>query len=71
MSTSAFLNAQYPWQTGGRVEPHPLVRDRLSKLGHSMRMFSHPGARARNIRGKVVRASDRLFYGPRSPLLGD
>ena len=34
MSTSAFLNAQYPWQTGGQVEPHPLVRERLSRLGH-------------------------------------
>jgi hypothetical protein len=50
-STSAYLNGYYPGETLA-IEPEPLVRNTLQAHGHVARLFTHPGVRARNIRGK-------------------
>ena len=36
------------------LEPEPVVRQRLREVGHTGRLFSHPGARVRNLRGKSM-----------------
>ena len=36
------------------IEPKPNVRQRLREAGHTGRFFTHPGGRARNIRGKSM-----------------
>ena len=53
-STSDVLNGEVPWPRD-RVQPYPLVRDRLRSLGHSTYMFSNNGGlRKNNMTAKKV-----------------
>ena len=63
-STSTFLNAAYP-NVGRRIEPEPMITERLRSLGNIALMFSHPGVREWNIRGKKMRpGAGVLGLGP-------
>jgi hypothetical protein len=50
-STSAYLNGAYPGEVT-KIEPEPLTRTWLKQAGHFGRMFTNPGVRPWNIRGK-------------------
>lgn len=65
-STSAFLNANYPGETL-MIEPEPAARQTLLSVGHVGRLFTNPGARARNIRGKNLQVRGRLPHIAAAP----
>lgn len=58
-STSTFLNEMYPGEVV-TIHPEPLVREHLREIGHVARLFTHPGARARNLRGKSLEVGGGL-----------
>lgn len=52
-STSSFLNGLYPGEVR-QIHPEPTVRHHARQAGHVARLFTHPGARTRNLRGKSL-----------------
>lgn len=58
-STSSWLNDRYPGETMV-LQPEPLTRQRLRDVGHAARLFAHPGARNRNLRGKNLEVGGGL-----------
>eukprot|EP00747_Dinoflagellata_sp_TGD_P178749 gnl/TRDRNA2_/TRDRNA2_28284_c1_seq1.p1 gnl/TRDRNA2_/TRDRNA2_28284_c1~~gnl/TRDRNA2_/TRDRNA2_28284_c1_seq1.p1 ORF type:complete len:473 (-),score=37.84 gnl/TRDRNA2_/TRDRNA2_28284_c1_seq1:91-1344(-) len=52
-SDSLLLNTCYPGEVQV-IEPEPTTRLHLNAAGHAARLFTHPGARVRNIRGKSL-----------------
>ena len=58
-STSHVLNSAYPGEVEA-IHPEPLARRVLRATGHEARLFTHPGVRARNLRGKSLEAGGGL-----------